>query len=370
MTKVKVKHATWTARTWWWVDTDVKLPQSPITSGGAILAPERFLKDILRVTSEGLAWAETNAAKELRDDLNYDLSKDLSLTQKRAAARNVARRRPKLVVRYIRKIEESILLPYDVEADPRGLVRWREAGEAAAVGLMKPEDAPEKAEDFTAFVERLATDFQHQVENTDLWTALWYKDKTRHVQEAQVQAIAGAMWTIECKNGDVDLSQEVNRGRGPVDFKFSKGWKKRALLEVKFIENTKFFNGAKNQLPQYLRTEQIAFGVFLCVGFTDADFQPARQKRVDDAIKAIKDEMGVTIKAVYVDARKTNKTSVSKLEQGGHEHVRGFLQGRSELRDAPDRDRSGRLHDARALHRLLASKIRAVRARHRAPHRC
>jgi len=54
--------------------------------------------------------------------------------------------------------------------------------------------------------------------------------------------------------------------------------------------------------------------VFLCVGFCDADFEPDRLKRVEDAIKALKDELGVTIMAVYVDARKTNKTSASKLK--------------------------------------------------------
>jgi hypothetical protein len=210
MKKVDVKHASWDGKHLRWIDTKVLLPESSVTSGGVLLTPERFLKDIPRVTSEGFwAWAETNVAQELRDDLNYDLSKDLSLTQKRAAARDLARRRPKLVVRYVRKIEDSVLLPYDVEADPRRLVQWREAGEAAALGLMKPEDAPEKAEDFSAFVVRLATDFQHQVENTDLWTALWYVDKSKHVHESQVQAIAGAMWTIECRVADVDLSQEV-----------------------------------------------------------------------------------------------------------------------------------------------------------------
>lgn len=317
MSKVPVKHATWDRKNKRWVDTDVKLPASPVFTGGVILAPERFLKDIPRVSAGSFwGWAENNHAQELRDDLNYDLSKDLTLQQRAVRGHELARKRPTFVKAYLEVVENSVLLPYDVEADPKGLVRWHEAGKEAAFGRMSPADAPEDASDFTTFIDRLAKDFQAAVEQTDLWVSLWQHDSGRHVAEPVVQAVAGAMWTIECKNANVDLSVEVNRGRGPLDFKFSQGWKRRALLEVKLMDNSKFFAGANKQLPQYLKTEKIDYGVYLCVGFKDADFEADRIKRVQDTVDAIKKEAGVTIKPVFVDARKDTKTSASKLKDG------------------------------------------------------
>ena len=102
-------------------------------------------------------------------------------------------------------------------------------------------------------------------------------------------------------------------GRGPVDFKFSAGWTKRALIEVKFIGSTKFFQGAEKQLPQYLKTGKIVGGYYLCVGFTDADFNKDRLDRVPDTCKALAAAKGVKIEPIFVDARSDNKPSASKM---------------------------------------------------------
>ena len=171
-------------------------------------------------------------------------------------------------------------------------------------------EVPTQQQEFPAFVELLATRFQHAVENTDLWRALWAAGSPQ--KEEVIQAIAGAMWTEACRAAQVDISQEVNRGRGPVDFKFSKGWEDRALLEVKVIRSSGFFKGAATQLPQYMKTEQISYGVYLCVGHYDEDFAPARIKRVEDTIATLVKEKGIKIKLVLVDARRDNKTSASK----------------------------------------------------------
>lgn len=113
---------------------------------------------------------------------------------------------------------------------------------------------------------------------------------------------------------DVDLTRESNLGRGPVDFKFSQGWRKRALLEVKLIPSTHFFTGASKQLPQYMTTEQTSVGVYLCVGFTDKDFSPERLQPIEDTFRKLREDSGWTLAVVYVDARTTNKDSASKLK--------------------------------------------------------
>jgi hypothetical protein len=309
-----VKHASWN-KDGRWNDLSVQLPKSPATNGGILLVPERFLKDIPRVTPDGFwSWAEGNVAEVLREDLNYDLQESLNKGQRAAAGRAVARARPEIALTYVESIQSTSLLPYDVEKDPRLLVGWAEAGRNAAEASAALIEQPKSEDDFMAWVRDLAEEFKAAVEDTDLWKAFWNDDLSKHRDEKIVQAVAGAMWVQRCKAANVDISKEPNMGRGPVDFKFSAGWTKRALIEVKFVGSTKFFQGAEKQLPQYLKTEKIVAGYYLCVGFTDADFSKDRQDRVRDTCKALPAAKDVNIEPIFVDARYDNKPSASKIK--------------------------------------------------------
>ncbi|MEU4191735.1 hypothetical protein AB0E69_07555 [Kribbella sp. NPDC026611] len=309
---VLVRHRSWSRKSGRWDDGRVALPRSPAFNGGVLLCPDRFLKDIPRVTADGFwSWAETNEASMLRFDLNYDLSQSLTKAEKTAAGREVARARPNLALAYVDKVADEDHLPYNVLTDPQLLVGWAEAGRDAAQGRPRLM-TPESADDFYSWVGVLMNGFKHAVEQTDLWKTLWNDDYTRPRQEKIVQAIASMMWQTQCQAAGVDLSREVNIGRGPVDFKFSAGWHRRALTEVKLIKSSGFFTGASKQLPQYLESEQIEFGYYLCVGFTDLDFGDERLGRVRDTCSAIAEKKGVTMTPVFVDARVNNKTSASK----------------------------------------------------------
>ncbi|MFC8796895.1 hypothetical protein ACFT2C_04130 [Promicromonospora sp. NPDC057138] len=312
MNRVKVKHPGWEKqRARWSPNAKILLPESP-EGGGVLLAPERFLKEIPVATPEDFwKWAETDDAELLRQDFAYEIAQGLNLTERRELARRFARRHPDKAAEYIRLVDQMPHLPYDVEIDPKGLVYWREIGEATGKqDPMSVSELPGSKGEFPQFVETLASRFKHAVEHTDLWRALWAGNNPQ--KENVIQAIAGAMWTEACRTADVDISQEVNRGRGPVDFKFSKGWQDRALLEVKVIRSSRFFQGAETQLPQYLKTEQLDHGVYLCVGHYDEDFAEPRIKRVKETIAQIEHDKRRRIKLVLVDARKETKTSASK----------------------------------------------------------
>jgi hypothetical protein len=114
-----------------------------------------------------------------------------------------------------------------------------------------------------------------------------------------------------CKAANVDLSREANVGRGPVDFKFSAGWQRRALLEVKLLRSTKVVRGAEAQLPQYLRGEQVSCGHYVCVGYTDEELDPFRLSRAKETCATLSAQAGWTITSRFVDARP--KQSASKL---------------------------------------------------------
>jgi hypothetical protein len=311
--EVPVRAARWNRTTGRWDNMRIRLPKSPVTQEGVLLMPSRFLKDIPVVTPESFwTWADAGIGEDLRQELNYELNVALTKEDRKAAAYKAAWEHPDLVMDYLDSVSESEIEPYDIEADPKLLVEWAEVGRDAAAH-QEPIAKLKDESDFAAWVVELAKEFQHAVEETDLWKALWDDGLRKYRPEKIVQAIAGMLFAAHCRMTDVDLTRESNLGRGPVDFKFSQGWQKRALLEVKLIPSTHFFTGASKQLPQYMTTERASVGVYLCVGYTDQDFSPERLRPIEETLRKLREDSGWTLDVIYVDARTTNKDSASKL---------------------------------------------------------
>jgi len=312
---VPVRHLAWNSDRGRWRNGNLALFPNDATGGGVLLTPDRFLKDIPRIEpDEFWEWASLTEGAVLRDDLNFDLSESLTKSEKVARARKVARAHPDNALAYLDRVGGEAHKPYDVKRDPRGFVSWYEGG-AEAAGLLPAGTpsavAPQSPDEFGDWVTELAMDFQFVVENTDAWRLLWDDKKAQHRPEKIAQALAGVMWRNQCKLANVDLNKETNVGRGPVDFKFSQGWQRRALLEVKYIGSSHFGSGAAKQLPQYMKSEEIAFGIYLAIGFKDADFKRERLRLVQDTCTSLGAQLGTTLKLVYVDARP--KSSASKL---------------------------------------------------------
>jgi hypothetical protein len=119
------------------------------------------------------------------------------------------------------------------------------------------------------------------------------------------------MLAVLCEASGVDITREANIGRGPVDFKFSAGWQKRALMEVKLMSSRKLRQGAEAQLPQYMVSERISFAYYVCVGYTDTELSIERMQLVKDTCKSFEEQSGYTVVARFIDARP--KQSASNL---------------------------------------------------------
>jgi hypothetical protein len=179
-----------------------------------------------------------------------------------------------------------------------------EAFTAAPVGQPTPDG-------FLEWVGTLVDGFQHGVESGATWRLLWDDNLAKPRGELIVHAAAATMWTELCKLADVDLTHESDAGRGPVDFKFSAGWHRRALIEVKLLSSSKLLRGADAQLPQYLASEQISCAYYMCVGFTDRDLLPERLARVRATCAAYEAKSGSVVIPRFIDARP--KLSASRL---------------------------------------------------------
>ena len=91
--------------------------------------------------------------------------------------------------------------------------------------------------------------------------SLWNGDK--HLPESYAQRLFFAVAYSYCRANDLDLSPEADSGRGPVDFKVSKGFNRRVLVEIKLSSNPKVVAGYTKQLEAYKAAEESIRAIFL-----------------------------------------------------------------------------------------------------------
>jgi hypothetical protein len=305
---LRVPHSSWVAANCRWQSTPKALPRSPAFNGAVLLTPERFLKDIPRVSPDGFwTWSTINENEALRLDMNYDLAQSLTAKQKAQLGRDLARKAPDMLERYVGEAIEDPS-PYDVDGDPNGLVRWIEAGREIAGATTAPKP-PKNQEEFESWLIELATTFKSAVEDEGVWTVLWNDGYRTHRVEKITQATCRHGWLAHCQASNIDITREAETGRGPVDFKFTKGWTMRGLIEVKHIDNYQFFHGASTQLPIYLKGENVSFGIYLCVGYSHKDFEEERLQVVRDTCASIATQGKFKIVPIFVDARPPKSAS-------------------------------------------------------------
>jgi hypothetical protein len=117
-----------------------------------------------------------------------------------------------------------------------------------------------------------------------------------------------------CEANGIKVDREVELGRGPVDFKFSSGYQGRALLEVKKLENGKFWNGLRAQLPSYLRSDGSRDGWLIAVRYRNAGVAKTRATGLAREVRHTGEALGLDLRYGLVDARP--KKSASKLDPG------------------------------------------------------
>lgn len=102
-----------------------------------------------------------------------------------------------------------------------------------------------------------------------------------------------------------DVTREANDGRGPADFKISKGSKDKTLVEFKLAKNSQLERNLKNQTVIYEKASDAKTSIKVIVYFSAAE-----RKRVEGILKQLK--LAGDKNVILVDARKDNKPSGSK----------------------------------------------------------
>lgn len=195
---------------------------------------------------------------------------------------------------------------YDPNDDALGYYKMRDILANGFAGIQTP-----KKFDLTAGVSAVKEVamaaleiFRHHVENGNLWEELWVNGKPKKERAAQLLyfAIADAF----CNANNIDISPEAHMGGGPVDFKFSKGYKCRVVVELKKSDGS-VKHGYEKQLEIYKTAAQTDQGIFVIMNYGDLGKKLTQIK----AIKSYRESQGETASDIIViDA--TQKASASK----------------------------------------------------------
>jgi len=104
-----------------------------------------------------------------------------------------------------------------------------------------------------------------------------------------------------------DVTREANEGRGPVDFKISKGAFDKTLVEFKLASNTKLAQNLQNQVEIYKKAHDTDKAIKVILFFSEDE-----ELRVKKMLKTLGlfDEKYI----ILIDARKDNKVSASKAK--------------------------------------------------------
>ncbi|WP_146010223.1 hypothetical protein [Acidimangrovimonas sediminis] len=278
-----------------WERIVIDAPINPFSGKQVLLVPKQYLRPMPTLNPDDFwGYCFDQNAQELRTELGEEISRNV----KKEIILEKALGDYQSVEQFVAFLERIGGAPYDLDADPKGLVKWyhktREFVRENPVKL-----AFTGQQDFPDFIMKLVAIFKNYVENQGGWELI-HNDDGQPKSESACQRLFLGIVRHYCLANDIDVSPEVNIGRGPVDFKLSRGSSLTALIEMKLAKNTKFWSGLEKQLPKYLQAEEARIGHFLIVTFTDADVE--RLNDIYERVAAVNAKTGYEITHSLVEA--------------------------------------------------------------------
>jgi hypothetical protein len=143
--------------------------------------------------------------------------------------------------------------------------------------------------------------FKDVIENKGGHKIFYGADREPVRREKDVHILFRLVWHVTPS----DISREVDDGRGPADYKISRGAADKTLVEFKLASNPQLKRNLKKQLDLYKKASDAEAGFKVIIYFTEQDLN-----RVQGILQELKMDGNPTI--ILVDARSDNKPSASK----------------------------------------------------------
>ncbi|PLY57865.1 hypothetical protein HBH1_03895 [Herbaspirillum sp. BH-1] len=141
---------------------------------------------------------------------------------------------------------------------------------------------------------------KHVIEDNDGYR-VFYVDGAPVKRESDLHTMFRLTWYATA----FDVNAEVNNGRGPVDYKVSKGKRNASLVEFKLASNSSLRRNLEKQVEVYAKASQTDRAIKVILYFSDSELE-----KVMGILRDLKLQDREDI--VLIDAGRENKTSGSK----------------------------------------------------------
>lgn len=155
---------------------------------------------------------------------------------------------------------------YDFSSDSAGEYVWLTAAReyVSKYPLAFNNLSLETTDDVLSIAHLICDQFKRLVEDNGL-SKLLYDRNGVSKRESAAQLLFFGIADAYCNANNIDLTKEGNNGRGPVDFKLSRGAKDKIVIETKLTSNSQLKHGIEIQLPTYMSQEQTKKAIYLII---------------------------------------------------------------------------------------------------------
>ncbi len=237
------------------------LPSNPFKPEPVLVLPQDLLRD-LPVARD---WSEVDIVCAHNEALRKEVNNIIGGTWKRAASKDkdILKRtlltHPDLLKDLMHVYRTKGAKAYDFSRDPAGELSWYETTKRLVKDYpLALDKTPQNPEELIELVRIIALHFKQLVENNGQYELLYHDNTCRHHKpERAAQKLFFAIADAYCKANDIDLSPETHSGRGSVDFKLSRGYSMRVIVETKLSTSSALVHGYETQIEEYTKAEKI-----------------------------------------------------------------------------------------------------------------
>lgn len=256
-----------------------------------ILVPSDIVRELPISNDPSEIYDAISFNQKLRDKVNSFIAGHEKTTalERKEAMRKTALESVDLFNLFLKAVKDYAR-PYNQEDDPLGYQKLKEIlqSDIDSFKVEKKFELSLGPEKIVELVHETIAAFKHHVEKGNLWETLWANGNPK--KERVSQLIYFAIADCFCKSNNIDISPEANMGGGPVDFKFSRGYEARVLVEMKRSNGT-VKHGYEKQLEYYKDAAKTFFGIFVIIDYGDLGnkllvIQQIRAERIEAGEKA------------------------------------------------------------------------------------
>lgn len=222
--------------------------------------------------------------------------------QRRRAVEDLLRRYPKILDYYIRHKEDTGDKAHELSAERVDEVFGIYVERVSYYSRMLAESTDFYASRDATYAEthRRVQYLKDFIEHKGGHRLFWSQGKPMR-REEDVQLLFRLVW-----NGSPsDVSREVNDGRGPVDYKISRGSQQKTLVEFKLASNSHLKRNLEKQTDVYEKASDARKSIKVVVFF-----DRTQERKVKGILREL--QMLNNEDVVLIDAREDNKPSGSK----------------------------------------------------------